>query len=237
MDNAYPQVDLLAFGAHPDDVEIGAGGIVALHTTKGFSVAICDLTDGELSSNGDVNTRRKEADHAGEILGLSQRYRLGFPDRGLDGSDQQIHAMVALIRKLQPRVVLAPHWEDRHPDHIACSQMVREAVFDAAIRKKATQNGEAPHRVQHLYFYFINHTGKADMIVDVSSVYSRKKDAILAFESQFVPGDGRVNTPLNNPTYLSMVDGRDRNWGYQIGVTHGEGLVSIQPISMKSLIE
>lgn len=236
MEGSTAKVELLAFGAHPDDVEIGAAGILACHGAMGISTAICDLTDGELSTNGDVATRRKEADRAAEILGLSGRYRAGFPDRGLKGSDEQLEWMVRLIRRLQPRVVLAPHWEDRHPDHTACSRMVREAVFDAAIRKKAAAQGEAPHRVEQLFFYFINNTGQADVIVDVSDVYKRKQEAILAFESQFVPGPDRRDTPLNRPTYIPMVEGRDQIWGHQIGVTYGEGLVSAQPISMSSLV-
>ncbi|MGF7087283.1 bacillithiol biosynthesis deacetylase BshB1 [Kroppenstedtia sanguinis] len=236
MEKSDSQVEILAFGAHPDDVEIGASGIVLRHTTRGISVAICDLTDGELSSNGDVITRRKEADRASEIMGLSARYRLGFPDRGLVGSPEQLAAMVKLIRRLKPRVVLAPHWEDRHPDHTACSRLVREAVFDAGIRKKAAEDGQAPHRVQQLFFYFINHTGQADVIIDVSDVYPRKKEAILAFESQFVPGPNRADTPLNRPTYLRMVEGRDQIWGHQIGTIHAEGLVSASAIPMDQLI-
>lgn len=236
MDIPYPEVEILAFGAHPDDVEIGAAGILARHTARGIPVAICDLTDGDLSSNGNVEIRRKEANRAAEILGLSGRYALGFPDRGLKGTPEQVDAMVKLIRKLKPKVVLAPHWEDRHPDHTACNRLVREAVFDAGIGKKAAEKGQKPHRVRQLLFYFINNTGQADLIVDVSDVYSRKKESILAFESQFVPGPGRVDTPLNRPTYLAMVEGRDQIWGHQIGTTHAEGLVSAGPISMDLLV-
>ncbi|PTX59932.1 bacillithiol biosynthesis deacetylase BshB1 [Melghirimyces profundicolus] len=230
------QVKILAFGAHPDDVEIGAGGILARHTAQGIRVAICDLTDGELSSNGDVPTRRQEADRAAEILGLAGRYRLGFPDRGLTGTREQIDEMVRLIRRLRPQVVLAPHWDDRHPDHTACSRLVKEAVFDAAVGKKAAEDGQEPHRVQQLFYYFINQTGKADVIVDITEEYPRKKEAILAFESQFVPGPGRTETPLNRPTYLAMVEGRDQIWGHQIGTTHGEGLVTAQPIPLNGLV-
>ncbi|MDR6224462.1 bacillithiol biosynthesis deacetylase BshB1 [Desmospora profundinema] len=229
-------VDLLAFGAHPDDVEIGTSGILWKHARQGFKTAICDLTDGELSSNGDVVRRRAEADRAGEILGLTRRLRLGLPDRGLTGTAEQLNAVVQVIRMLKPRVVLAPHWEDRHPDHTACARMVKEAVFDAAIRKRELDTGEAPHRVEQLFHYFINHTGKADVIVDVSEGYEQKEAAILAYESQFVPGPGRVETPLNRPTYLPMIRGRDQLWGHEIGVLYGEGLVSPRPIAMGTLI-
>src|SRR5690606_23509317 len=127
-------VDLLAFGAHPDDVEIGAGGILAKHAQAGRRTVICDLTEAELSSNGTVEIRREEARRAGEILGLASRINLGFPDRGLGGREQ-IEAMARVIRRLRPRVVLAPYPKDRHPDHVAAGRMVKEAVFDAGIRK------------------------------------------------------------------------------------------------------
>ncbi|MFC4078059.1 bacillithiol biosynthesis deacetylase BshB1 [Salinithrix halophila] len=230
------EIDILAFGAHPDDVEIGASGILAQHAEAGFRTAICDLTAGELSTNGDVETREQEADRAGEILGLTARYRMRFPDRGLTSSAEQVEAMVRLIRQVKPKVVLAPYWEDRHPDHIACSRMVKEAVFDAAIRKKKGVEGIPPHRVEQVFYYFINDVSKADLIVDISEVYEKKKAAILAFESQFVPGPGRMETPLNRPTYLPMVEGRDQLWGHQIGTVWGEGLVSPSPLALKQLL-
>lgn len=229
-------VDILAFGAHPDDVEIGASGILLKHAAQGYRTAICDLTDGELSSNGEVALRRAEAERAGEILGLSHRISLGLPDRGLTGAPEQVEAMMRLIRTLKPRVVLAPHWEDRHPDHTACARLVKEAIFDAAIRKRDQASGQKPHRVERLFHYFINDTGTADVIIDISEVYEQKKAAILAFESQFVPGPDRVETPLNRPTYLPMIQGRDQLWGHEIGALYGEGLASPRPIALRSLL-
>ncbi|SFS94902.1 bacillithiol biosynthesis deacetylase BshB1 [Marininema halotolerans] len=229
-------MDILAFGAHPDDVEIGAGGILAKHSALGRTTGICDLTFGELSTNGDIKTREAEGARAGEILGLTARHRMGFPDRGLTGSQEQVDAMVKLIRQWKPKVVLAPYWQDRHPDHIACSQMVKEAVFDAAIRKKAAEVGMEPHRVTQVYYYFINDISQADLIVDISEVYAKKREAILAFESQFIPGPDRADTPLNQPTYIAMVEGRDQLWGHQIGTSHGEGLVSATPLRMDQLV-
>lgn len=223
-------IDLLAFGAHPDDIEIGAGGIIAKHALAGFSVALCHLTEAELSSNGTVETRREEARKAAEILGVQTSISLGFPDRGLKGTDEQILKIVQVIRELKPKVVLAPYYKDRHPDHVAASQMVKEAVFDAAIRKRHTPGGEAPHRVAHFYYYFINNIDEADIIIDVSDVYEQKKKALLAYQTQFNLQAGQVNTPLNSPTYLAMIQGRDQLWGHQIGTMYGEALVSPTPI-------
>lgn len=223
-------VDILAFGAHPDDIEIGAGGIVAKHTENGYSVGFCHLTDAELSSNGTVELRKKEAKKAEEILGVAKSIYLGFPDRGLTGSKEQLLKMTQVIRKLRPRIVLAPYWKDRHPDHEKCSKMVKEAVFDAGIQKKETPGGEEAHRVEQVYYYFINHMGEADVIVDVSDVYELKKKALLAYHSQFSSGEGQVKTPLNQPMYLAMIRGRDQLWGHEIGALYGEGLVSLHPV-------
>lgn len=228
--------DLLAFGAHPDDVEIGAGGILAKHAAAGFSVAICHLTEAELSSNGTVETRREEARRAAEILGVQTTLSLGFPDRGLKGTEEQLLRITQVIRQLRPKVVLAPYGKDRHPDHVAASRMVKEAVFDAAIRKKRTPGDEPPHRVQRFYHYFINDIDSADLIVDISDVYEQKREAILAYQTQFNPQAGEVRTPLNGPTYLAMIQGRDQLWGHQIGAMYGEALVSPTPIPSSFLI-
>lgn len=133
MSSAY--VDLLAFGAHPDDVEIGMSGTIARHAAAGLKVGICDLTEAEMSSNGTVDIRREEAADASEILGLAYRSCLKLPDRGLTGSPEQLAAIVAELRRLKPRIVFAPYWDDRHPDHNACSRLIEEAVFNAKLRR------------------------------------------------------------------------------------------------------
>ncbi|MBA4602574.1 bacillithiol biosynthesis deacetylase BshB1 [Thermoactinomyces mirandus] len=228
--------DILFFGAHPDDVEIGVGGIVAKHAANGYSVAICHLTDAELSSNGTVERRRQEAEEAAKILGVSLSIRLGFPDRGLTGSKEQLLKITQVIRQLRPRVILAPYWQDRHPDHVACSRMVKEAAFDAGIQKRETPVDEPAHRTQQIYYYFINNIDQADIIVDVSDVYEKKSRALLSYNSQFSSGKGQISTPLNQPTYLAMIRGRDQLWGHQIGALYGEGLVSAGPIKKELLV-
>lgn len=223
--------DILAFGAHPDDVEIGAGGILAKHAKAGRRAVICDLTEAELSSNGTVITRREEARRAGEILGLSSRINLGFPDRGLGGR-KQIEEMARVIRRFRPRVVLAPYPKDRHPDHVKAGQMVKEAVFDAGIRRLDLGEDLPVHKVERLYYYFINNMDRPQLIVDISEVYPLKEEAILAYRSQFLKKEGDVETPLNRPHYLAMIRGRAQLWGQQIGVDYAEGLASERPLSI-----
>lgn len=223
--------DILAFGAHPDDVEIGAGGILAKHAKAGRRAVICDLTEAELSSNGTVIIRREEARRAGEILGLSSRINLGFPDRGLGGR-KQIEEMARVIRRFRPRVVLAPYPKDRHPDHVKAGQMVKEAVFDAGIRRLDLGEDLPVHKVERLYYYFINNMDRPQLIVDISEVYPLKEEAILAYRSQFLKKEGDVETPLNRPHYLAMIRGRAQLWGQQIGVDYAEGLASERPLSI-----
>lgn len=230
------QVDLLAFGAHPDDVEIGASGILATHHQAGWKVGICDLTEAELSSNGSVELRKKEAQKAAEVLGVDVRICLSFPDRGLTGDKEQLQQLTQVIRRSQPKVVLAPYFRDRHPDHVACSRLVEEAVFNAALRNWKTAGEEEPHRIEALYYYFINDVASADVIVDISDVYQQKVDALQAYESQFFRHNGEVNTPINQ-NYLEVIKGRDQMWGHQIGTNFGEALVSSRPIRKQHLID
>jgi N-acetylglucosamine malate deacetylase 1 len=235
MNQSTKRVDLLAFGAHPDDVEIGVGGIMAAHSAAGYMTAICNCTEAELSSNGTVALRRQETKKAGAILGIHQIINLGLPDRGITPTAENVLRTTQVIRQWKPKIVLAPYWKDRHPDHIACSHLVTEAVFDAAIRKRETPGEEPPHRISHLYYYFIHHTDPPHLIVDISDHYRRKMEAILAYSSQFVRQEKGVETPLNLPTYLAMIQGRDQWWGYQIGCAYGEALISPQPLKQINL--
>jgi bacillithiol biosynthesis deacetylase BshB1 len=230
------KIDILAFGAHPDDVELGAGGILAKHARAGFKTAICDLTYADLSSNGTVENRQMEAEKAADALGLTARYCLGFPDRGLTGTKEQILLITQIIRQLQPKIIFTPYFRDRHPDHVACNQLVKEAIFDAGIKKIVTSGNEETHRVTKVYHYFINDLAEADVIVDIGSVYQQKIAAFKAYQSQFGQQENNAKTPLNSPNFFGMIEGRDRLWGQQIGVNYGEALVSARAISLSYLL-
>lgn len=223
-------VDILIFGAHPDDAEIGMGGTIAKHAQAGRKIAICDLTRAEMSSNGDVETRRQEAEAASRILGLAERSNLGLPDRGLYMTKETLDAITAEIRRLKPRIVFAPYWRDRHPDHVACSRLVEEAAFNARLRRYMPET--EPVNVEQLYFYFINDLDDCDVMVDVTNTYSAKSAALRAYASQFTPASaqsGYVATPLNQD-YLERVEARDRLLGQKRLVPYAEGFVSKLPI-------
>jgi bacillithiol biosynthesis deacetylase BshB1 len=224
------QLDFLIFGAHADDAEIGMGATIAKHTAAGFKVGICDLTYAELSSNGSVDSRKKEAEQAAAILGITMRSNLGLPDRGLFLKEAYIERITYEIRAHQPKIVFAPYWQDRHPDHVACSQLIQEAVFNAKLRKYLPD--AQAFQVQQLYFYFINDAAEADLLVDVSDSYGKKIAALEAYGSQFVTageGNDYVSTPLNQG-YVERVEARDRLMGQKRMVNYAEGFVSKQPI-------
>lgn len=220
-------LDILIFGAHADDAEIGMGATIAKHTKRGLKVGLCDLTYAEMSSNGTVETRIEEAEQAASILGVKVRTNLGLPDRGLFATQANIERITQEIRKFKPRIVFAPYWKDRHPDHVACSGLVQEAVFNAKLRKYLPDS--EPVNVEQMYFYFINDVYEADLMVDVTDCYDEKIAALSAYRSQFITAQGTVATPLNQG-YIERVEARDRILGQKRMLTYAEGFVSKLPL-------
>ncbi|WP_289136079.1 bacillithiol biosynthesis deacetylase BshB1 [uncultured Brevibacillus sp.] len=228
-------LDILAIGAHPDDVEIGAAGSLLLAAKKGQKVAIVDLTYAELSSNGNVERRQQEAAAADKLIGVTERFNFGLPDRGLElVREQAISGVVDLIRQTRPRIVLAPYFSDRHPDHESVSRIVREAVFNAGIRKYQSESSAEAYRPSQLLYYFINSTVTPQIIVDVTAIYPEKMEVLRCYRSQFELEEGSVQTPLTNG-YLEMVEYRERLFGQQAGVALAEGFVSAAPYVLTSL--
>ncbi|WP_340024413.1 bacillithiol biosynthesis deacetylase BshB1 [Paenibacillus sp. FSL K6-1096] len=225
------KLDILVFGAHADDAEIGMAGTIAKHTAAGFKVGICDLTQAEMSSNGTVELRRQEAEQAAGLLGAAVRTNLGLPDRGLYLTEQHLAAVTAEIRRFAPSIVFAPYWEDRHPDHIACSKLVEEAVFNAKLRKYMPEQPAVQE--PQLYFYFINDLGRTDLIVDVTAQYPVKEQSLSCYRSQFglSPGEDAVSTPLTEG-YIDRVRSRDMLLGQRRLIPFAEGFASKVPYTV-----
>ncbi|QUL52850.1 bacillithiol biosynthesis deacetylase BshB1 [Paenibacillus tritici] len=225
------KLDILVFGAHADDAEIGMAGTIAKHTAAGFKVGMCDLTQAEMSSNGTVELRKQEAQQAAELLGAVVRTNLGLPDRGLYMTEDHLAAVTAEIRRFAPSIVFAPYWEDRHPDHIACSRLVEEAVFNAKLRKYMPDKPSIPE--PQLYFYFINDLGRTDLIVDVTAQYPLKEQALSCYRSQFTvaPGEDAVSTPLTEG-YIDRVRSRDMLLGQRRLIPYAEGFASKVPYTV-----
>ena len=169
MTRSLSPVDLLAVGPHPDDIEIGIGGLVAKHVALGHQVGLCDLTAGEMGSNGTVTERLAEADAACDVLGAAWRINLRLPDRALGRDTDQMRAIAGLVRKAQPRVIAVPYWSDRHPDHVAASNLLTEAIFSAGLRKYEA-DGDT-WKPESVCYYFINDAAAPSFVVDVREHY------------------------------------------------------------------
>ncbi|WP_110112372.1 bacillithiol biosynthesis deacetylase BshB1 [Bacillus sp. CGMCC 1.16541] len=223
------QLDVLAFGAHADDVEIGMSGSIAKFVEQGLKVGICDLTHAELSSNGNVTIRQDEAQKASSLLGVHERIQLNMPDRGLYMKEEYIKELVSVIRTYKPKVVFAPYIEDRHPDHGNCARLVEEAIFSAGVKKYCDPQNQNAHRVASFYFYMINGFHKPHFVIDVSHTYSKKLESLRAYESQFTKTDDAYDTPLVNG-YIETVESRDRLMGKEVGVLYAEGFLTKKPL-------
>lgn len=223
------QVDLLAIGPHPDDIEIGIGGIVAKHAALGHRVGLCDLTAGEMGSNGTVEERLAEAEAARAVLGAAWRVNLGLPDRAIGTSPDHQRAVASLVRSAKPKVVAIPYWSDRHPDHVAASHLLTEGVFSAGLRRYNAE-GEA-WKPESVCYYFINDMAVPSFVVDVSEHYDTKRRALACHVTQFQPSQpDAVATRLTSLRFRQLVESRDAQFGAVAGVAFAEGVVVKQPL-------
>jgi bacillithiol biosynthesis deacetylase BshB1 len=229
-------VDLLAFGPHPDDIEIGMAGTVAKHAAFGYDVGLCDLTRGEMGSNGSPEQRLQEAEAARRVLGARWRVNLGLPDGGLTESDAHLAPMIDLVRRCRPGTVAIPSGTDRHPDHIAAHRLLLTAIFRAGLRRVVTAQG--PWQAQWVCFYFINDATTPSFVVDVTDVYQTKQRALASHASQFTPsGADSAATRLTSPLFLQLIESRDAQFGALAGVRFAEGFVVREPVVRPLLLD
>lgn len=230
-------MDLLVFAPHPDDAEIGMGATIAKHVAEGRRVGICDLTAGELGSNGTPEERRREADAAARVLGVAWRENLGWPDGGLDLSADLVRSGAAFLRKHRPRAIAIPYWDDRHPDHVAASRTLAVSAFRAGLRRFDAGTDDAAHRPESICYYFINDAAEPSFVIDVSAHYAKKREALACFATQFAPaGAGAVATRLTASTFMQLVESRDAQFGARAGVAFAEGFIVREPIVRGSLL-
>ncbi|MET0167131.1 MAG: bacillithiol biosynthesis deacetylase BshB1 [Vicinamibacterales bacterium] len=228
-------VDLLVFGPHPDDLEIGLGGTIARHVAIGLTVGLCDLTAGEMGSNGTVDDRLAEAEAARVALGAAWRENLRWPDRRIGKDPAHLEQAVAFIRRHRPRTVAVPYWSDRHPDHVAASEVLTEAVFNSGLRRYAAE-GDA-WKPDWICYYFINDSVPPSFVIDVSECYQRKREALDCHTSQFQSATpGATATRLNTPLFRQLIESRDAQFGALAGVRWAEGIVVREPILRASLM-
>ncbi|MBI5091812.1 MAG: bacillithiol biosynthesis deacetylase BshB1 [Candidatus Hydrogenedentes bacterium] len=228
-------VDVLAIGAHPDDVELGVGGLIHKLTQSGRSVAILDLTRGELATRGSIDERRSEALAAARILGALKRENAALPDGGITNTREQQLAVVRFIRSARPRIIVAPMSDDRHPDHGAAHVLTRDANFFAGLRKIDT--GHEPYRAPRMYFYRVHaESSMPQLVVDISAHFGAKLEAVRAYASQFHnPAYDGEQTFISTPEFWESIRTKAAYWGAQIGVSYGEALHADSPVGIELL--
>jgi bacillithiol biosynthesis deacetylase BshB1 len=229
------QVDLLFFGAHPDDVELSAGGMIVDAVKRGLRVGMIDLTRGEMGTRGTPQTRKREAQKSAKILGASFREQLDFGDGNLrTGRDEELQ-IIEIVRRTRPSLVFAPYPDDRHPDHTRTGKLVTEAAFYAGL--KSLETGLPAHRPQTTIYFLQNYLQPPSFIVDVSAAWKTKMRAVAAFQSQFFdPKSKEPQTFISDPKFLAMIDARGRHFGALIGAAFGEAFVSKQPPRVPDVI-
>ena len=226
-------VDVLAVGAHPDDVELGIGGLVHKLAQGGFSVGILDLTRGEMSSRGTVEERDREAAKAAEILGVATRENVGLPDGAVTNTAEQQRRLIPFLRAFRPRVLLAPMNADRHPDHRAAHALVRDADYFAGLHRIETDR--PPHRVPNVYYYYPHFEDVAvpQFIVDVSAHFDAKLAALEAHASQFFNADYEgEETYTSSEAFWGSIRTRAAYWGHRINAAYGEPLFAERPVAV-----
>lgn len=220
------KLDALAFGAHPDDVELACGGTLIKLAAKGYQTGVVTLTRGETGTRGSAEIRAGEFRRAAEIMGLAAHKMLDIPDARIDAGWDNKLKVIAEIRAFRPGIVFAPYWVDRHPDHENASRLVRESAYLAGLKKIDT--GQDAYRVPKIVFCQGRFEFEPSFVVDISDVHGRKMEAVLAYRSQF-PGRGRTGaepadgeTLIGRPEFLDHVEGRDKRSGARIGAKYGE---------------
>ena len=236
------ELDVLAIGAHPDDIELTCAGTLAKCVKLGHKVGIVDLTEGELGTRGSRSVRVKEADEAAKILGVHTRENLQIPDGDIEVGQKNISKVVQVYRKYRPKIILIPHWYERHPDHIHAHYLCREAWFYSGLTKVETKldGKKQPPWRPHNYFHFMQkYVFTPSFIVDISDVYELRLEAIKAHKSQFYnPASNDPETLLSQKSFLELVETRAKYYGQQIGAKYGEPFYSETPlnISMQNLM-
>jgi bacillithiol biosynthesis deacetylase BshB1 len=220
MTGPADSVEILAFGAHPDDVELGCGGLLLLMAKRGYRFAIVDLTAGERGSRGDRASRAEEAKAAAAVLGAASRECLDLPDTQLAETPEAVRSVLGKVRRWRPKLVLGMWGEDAHPDHRACARIVESAVFLAAL-KNADGPGEA-HRVRRIIRYSRHTHFRPSFVVDIGDVVERKLEAVRCYRSQFTRGSAGAKTPISDPSFEEDLRAAWRFHGIGIGAHYAE---------------
>lgn len=228
--------DLIAFVAHPDDAELNCGGTLALAAKQGYKTAVVDFTRGELSTRGTPETREEETRNASRVLDLAYRVQLGRPDGHLRDDDDARGRVVEILRTARPKVVIAPPFDDHHPDHIAVAEVVARSFYLAGVKKY--RPGLDPWRPNSLLHYAGSRAVTPRFVVDITPVYETRKRAIECYRSQFHdPGTRETQTRIALPEFMEWIEGMVRHYGFLIGASYGEAYTSPEPVPISNPVQ
>lgn len=241
MDKEKQKLDLLAFAAHPDDVDLSCSGTIASQVDQGSKAGVIDFTRGEMGTRGTPEVREQEAQKAGDVIGLSVRENLGFRDGFIPNDDEHCFTLIRKIRQYRPDVLLTNIFEDQHPDHVSAAKLTGRAFFLSGLSKIETEyEGESQKawRPRVLYHYMQAEYRQPDFIVDISAHWKRKVAAMQAFQSQFgALGNEEEDIFIADPAFMKFLEGRARELGQAIGVEYGEGFFRQRPIGVRNLLD
>lgn len=232
------KTDILAFGVHPDDVELGCSGTLIASIEQGKKVAVVDLTRGELGTRGTAETRKTEAANAAKIMGVTARENLNMADGFFQDDEENIKKVITVIRKYQPEIVLCNAPEDRHPDHGRSSKLVSDAAFFSGLRKIETtlyNEAQKEWRPHYVFHYIQDRYLKPDFLFDISDYYEQKIKAVLSYTTQFnATDDSEPQTYISTPDFIDVVKARALMFGKRIGVKYAEGYLTTKMIGVKN---
>lgn len=222
---------ILIFGAHPDDIEIGMGGFISSNSEK-YDIIMCDLTQGEMGSNGTIEIRMDEAKKSQKVLGAIERINMKFEDRNIVVKLERIKDIADTIRKYQPKIVFAPYYKDYHPDHENCSKLIREAIHMSGLVKYSSKFKK--FRPEKFIYYYINDIENANFYFDISDSFEKKIEALRCHRSQFSISENTVETYLNS-NFIEKIVTRDKYYGDQCGVNYCEAFQKVGSILIKDI--
>ncbi len=233
------KLDVLAFAAHPDDVELSCSGTLLKLTKQGKKVGIVDLTQGELGTRGSASLRLVEAQNSSKILGISVRENLNLGDGFFENNRENKIKIIEALRKYKPTMVLANALNDRHIDHGRGARLVADACFLSGLRKIETETDGVPQeawRPNLVLHYIQDYYMKPNIVVDVTEVWSQKIESINAFSSQFYSADSKEPvTPISGEDFFEFLEGRAKEMGRPVGAKYGEGFVCERPLQIEDL--
>jgi bacillithiol biosynthesis deacetylase BshB1 len=234
--NQPVKLNVLAFSAHPDDIELAAGGTLLKLAKQGYAVGVADMTRGELGTRGTVEIRKQEAAEAAKLLKLKTRECLDIPDGGVTVTRENHLKVIHLLRKYRPEIVINHYWKARHPDHIATSSIVTEACYLSGLAKIET--GQERFRPRRILYHQIHYDVVPSFLVDVSDFFEEKMKVVRAHKSQFYdPTSSEPETILSAPAFLHMIETRMRYWGTLLGVTHAEPFLTTEPFAIPDIVQ